>query len=54
MDHTIMHFEIPANNVETLKAFYEKVFGWNITLGAGPIEYWIIQTVPMDPRGMLV
>jgi len=54
MDHTIMHFEIPANNVEILKAFYEKVFGWNITLAAGPIEYWIIQTVPMNPRGMLV
>jgi predicted enzyme related to lactoylglutathione lyase len=51
MDHTIRHFEIPADNVEQLKAFYEQVFGWKITLAPGPIEYWIIQTVPMDPNG---
>jgi uncharacterized protein len=54
MDHTILHFEIPADNVEKLKEFYEKVFGWNITLAAGPIEYWVIQTVPVDPNGMLI
>ena len=34
MDHTIMHFEIPANDVEKLKAFYEKVFGWTIVQAA--------------------
>ncbi len=54
MDHTIMHFEIPANDVEKLKAFYEKVFGWNIVLADGPVEYWVIQTVPVDPNGMLL
>ena len=50
MDHTIMHFEIPADDVEKLKAFYEQVFGWTITQTAGPIEYWVIQTVPVDPK----
>ena len=54
MDHTIMHFEIPANDVEKLKAFYEKVFGWTIVQAVGPIEYWIIQTVPVDSKGMLL
>jgi predicted enzyme related to lactoylglutathione lyase len=54
MDHTIMHFEIPADDVEKLKAFYEQVFGWTITQTAGPIEYWVIQTVPVDPKGMLI
>ncbi len=54
MDHTIIHFEIPANDVEKVKAFYEKVFGWNIVQAAGPIEYWVIQTVPVDPKGMLL
>lgn len=49
-----MHFEIPANDVEKLKAFYEKVFGWNIVLADGPVEYWVIQTVPVDPNGMLL
>lgn len=51
MDHTIIHFEIPADNVEKLKRFYEEVFGWKITLLEGPIEYWAIQTVPLDPNG---
>ncbi|MCL5949213.1 MAG: VOC family protein [Candidatus Bathyarchaeota archaeon] len=54
MDHTIMHFEIPADDVEKLKAFYTQVFGWTITQAGGPIEYWIIQTVPVDPKGMLL
>jgi len=53
MDHTIMHFEIPANDVEKLKRFYEEIFGWRITQVPGPIEYWVIQTVPVDPKGML-
>jgi uncharacterized protein len=51
MDHTIIHFEIPANNVEKLRSFYEEVFGWKITLVEGPLEYWIIETVPVDPNG---
>jgi predicted enzyme related to lactoylglutathione lyase len=52
MDHTVVHFEIPANDVEKLKRFYEEVFGWKIVLMPGPIEYWVIQTVPVDSDGM--
>ncbi|MCL2359098.1 MAG: VOC family protein [Nitrososphaerota archaeon] len=54
MDHTIVHFEIPANNVEKIKKFYENVFGWKIVQAGGPIEYWIIQTVPTDNKGMIL
>jgi uncharacterized protein len=54
MDHTIVHFEIPANDIEKLKLFYESVFGWKIELAPGPIEYWLIQTVPVDENGMLL
>jgi uncharacterized protein len=54
MDHTIVHFEIPAANIEKLKAFYEGVFGWTIIQVGGPIEYWIIQTVPTHQKGMLL
>ncbi len=54
MDHTIIHFEIPANNVEKIKGFYEKVFGWTIIQADSPIEYWIIQTVPTDSKGMIL
>ena len=52
MDHTVIHFEIPANDVEKLKAFYEQIFGWKIIQMPGPIDYWVIQTVPVDANGM--
>jgi len=52
MDHTIVHFEIPASDVEKIKRFYENVFGWKIIQVGGPLEYWIIQTVPTDSKGM--
>ena len=54
MDHTLLHFEIPAQDVEKLKAFYEKVFDWKILQYPGPFDYWVIQTVPVDANGMLL
>jgi uncharacterized protein len=54
MDHKLLHFEIPANDVEKLKRFYEEIFGWKITQASGPIEYWEIQTVPVSPDGTLI
>jgi predicted enzyme related to lactoylglutathione lyase len=54
MDHTIVHFEIPASNVEKLKDFYEKLFAWKIIrTPVGGQEYYIIQTVPTDEKGMI-
>jgi uncharacterized protein len=54
MDHTIVHFEIPANDVQKLKKFYEEALGWKIVNSGMPgMEYWIIQTVPTDDKGML-
>jgi len=52
MDHTIVHFEIPANDVEKLRRFYSKLFGWKIEKAPGPVEYWMIGTVPVDDKGM--
>jgi len=52
VDHTIVHFEIPADDVETLRKFYSKLFGWKIEKTPGPIDYWMIQTVPVDKKGM--
>lgn len=51
MDHTIVHFEIPAKDVEKLKQFYEEVFGWKIIQYPSPLDYWLIQTVPVDEKG---
>ena len=54
VDHTIVHFEIPADNVEKLSKFYSKLFGWKMIRMPGPVEYWGIQTVPTDEDGMLL
>ena len=46
---TIVHFEIPTDNVERSKKFYNDLFGWNIEkvspekLPEG-VEYWAITT----------
>jgi uncharacterized protein len=48
-----VHFELPAKNMEVLKAFYSKVFGWKIEKWqAGPIEYWMITTGENDQPGI--
>ncbi|MFA5364440.1 MAG: VOC family protein [Candidatus Bathyarchaeia archaeon] len=52
VDNTIIHFEIPANDLEKLKTFYSKLFNWKIIRLPGPIEYYMIQTVPVDEQGM--
>lgn len=54
LDHTVVHFEIPANDVKKLQKFYEKVLGWKITKAPMPsVEYYTIATVPTDEKGML-
>ena len=52
MDYTIVHFEIPASDVEKLSKFYGKLFGWKIEKSPGPSPYWMIETVPVDAKGM--
>jgi len=51
VDHTIVHFEIPADDVEKLRKFYSELFGWKIEKTPGPAEYFSIQTVPTDEKG---
>jgi predicted enzyme related to lactoylglutathione lyase len=48
MDCTIVHFEIPAKDVEKMRKFYSGLFGWKIEKAPGPIPYWTIETVPID------
>jgi predicted enzyme related to lactoylglutathione lyase len=47
---TIMHFEIPADNVERARAFYSKLFGWEIKEIPG-MDYWMITTSGENPVG---
>jgi predicted enzyme related to lactoylglutathione lyase len=54
VDHTIVHFEIPADDVEKLRRFYSGLFGWKIEKMLGPMEYWSIETVPVDEKGTTI
>lgn len=48
----VTHFEIPADDPIRAVAFYEQVFGWEITKWEGPMEYWLISTGPEDEPGI--
>lgn len=46
LDHTVVHFEIPADNPEKLSAFYRSLFGWNfekLSMGEAG-DYLMIET----------
>ena len=55
MEHTVVHFEIPADQPERAAKFYRELFGWDIkhmsSPGGGGIEYWTVQTVPTGAEG---
>jgi predicted enzyme related to lactoylglutathione lyase len=40
----VIHFEIHAENPERAIAFYQKLFGWEITKWAGEMDYWVVRT----------
>jgi uncharacterized protein len=52
LDHTICHFEIPAEDPRRAISFYEGLFGWEFEGWGGPEpSYWLIKTVPTDETG---
>jgi predicted enzyme related to lactoylglutathione lyase len=48
VDHTIVHFEIPADDPERAIAFYREVFGWQIHKDPH-MDYWMLHTVATGP-----
>ncbi len=40
---TVMHFEIPADDIERARSFYSKLFGWEIK-EIPDMDYWVIST----------
>jgi len=52
---TLVHFEIPSDDLERSKKFYSELFGWNFDKWSGPeslpegMEYLIITTT--DDKG---
>jgi predicted enzyme related to lactoylglutathione lyase len=53
LDHTVVHFEIPANNPEKLSEFYKSLFGWKIEkMAMEGGDYWMIETRPGTAQNM--
>jgi predicted enzyme related to lactoylglutathione lyase len=49
----VVHFEIPADNLERAKRFYSDIFGWKLTqLGPEMGNYVLAHTGPTDEKGM--
>ncbi len=51
MEHTVVHFEIPADQPERAVKFYSELFGWEIKHMGGPMDYWLVETVATDAEG---
>lgn len=50
----VVHFEMPAEDMERVKKFYTDVFGWKmIQYGADFGNYAVAQTDETDNKGML-
>jgi len=41
---TIVHFDVPVNDIERAKKFYKELFGWKIERMPGEMEYYGIST----------
>lgn len=52
MADPVVHFEIPADDVERARTFYNKAFGWKVNAIPG-MPYTIFHTTPTDPKGMV-
>lgn len=47
----VVHFEIPADNMERAKKFYQEIFGWEIQ-DIPALQYTTVTTVPVDENRM--
>ena len=51
MPNSIVHFEIPADDVERAKKFYETVFGWKIS-DPWNMNYFLVETKNQGEDGI--
>src|SRR6266478_378601 len=48
----VIHFELPADNIERAQKFYTGIFGWQFQKWDGPTPYWMIVTGPTGQPGI--
>jgi uncharacterized protein len=51
MSGQVVHFELPADDLERAKAFYREAFGWRLEQW-GDMPYTMVSTTPTDDNGM--
>ncbi|HEY7748731.1 MAG TPA: VOC family protein [Aestuariivirgaceae bacterium] len=51
MANTIIHFEIPADDVQRAKRFYQKAFGWKIS-DPWKMNYFFVETKKKGEEGI--
>jgi hypothetical protein len=51
MPNSIVHFEIPADDVKRAKKFYQKAFGWTIT-DPWKMNYFMVETKEKGEEGI--
>ncbi len=50
--NTIVHFEIPGDDVPALQTFYQSIFDWQIEkMSMGDVDYWGVTTTPQGQPG---
>jgi hypothetical protein len=45
---TIVHFDLPAEDLARARKFYEGLFGWTFERPPAPMEYYLITTTGLD------
>jgi predicted enzyme related to lactoylglutathione lyase len=45
---TIVHFDLPVDDLERAKKFYKELFDWKINEVFGPMPYCFIETTDME------
>jgi predicted enzyme related to lactoylglutathione lyase len=50
MSDRVVHFEIPADDLERAKTFYSEAFGWNLQQWPG-FDYVMVTTTPANEQG---
>lgn len=49
---SVVHFEIPADDMEKAKKFYKAVFGWKMTDASSPqMKYTMVETTESGKEG---
>jgi hypothetical protein len=51
MSGKVIHFEVPADDLERARAFYAAAFGWKLQDMPG-MDYTLVSTVATDEQGM--